>query len=1281
MRFLGVLRRRRPSDQARRRGRLWRWTRRLLACVAGLVVAATLASIVALHCLDQPWLKRRVQALVHASAGLDIDYGAVRLDVFSGVQIDGVVVQCPAELRLLTPDLVRVGRLDARWSLGSLLGRGPRIQRLAVSEIALTVLVDEHGRTSFDALSRPSSSSAPGAPVPLSRQASRLLAAPPIGALDVEHVTLAMVRTEDGHVLERSELRGLAARLATRPAGPGAKGWRVDAELGSSESPLELDLVRERGGAQAGAGRAKLRLDVDATSSALNAILDVREIEQTFAPSIPGGNRLHAEAHVRFDATAGRTEVTLEHAEAGEGTATVDASFEIPDVGDAIVRHAQGDLDLARLLPWVPAGMMPIAVTAGRAQIRYQVDSLVVGPILHMADGGKIALDVDLSDVAVGLPPGALRVAGGAIALRGQPAEGGGVAGVGSIHLTGVRLESGEERLGADDLVAQIDARQGADGGIHGSAVVTFARVERAGASPVVARDGHVELRVEGLHPDASEPRATRGELALLAELSSLDVRSPGARVIVDGLTLRAHTALEGHPPYSVELEAPVSRLRVFGASGIVLADAPARLEVRARDVQPDAARPAASRGVVHLVGELGDASASLDATKGADALDFEVGVTAGSLGALGPLLPRAVTGEVPLARMALRVRSKGRVEHLDEAAPALRQKTEIDVERPAFENVDARSLSLTLESQGTTMEHRADVELRAKALAFDGGRPIDEHVMLSAAVDRARPSLRFQLATEGHASAKVAASLSFDAARRALLYEAEGHFAGLGPLTPLAAKVRGLDAFDLSQLEMSLSARGALTGVVGGIGRDGTIALEASPERAAAVEGKADVRAAHLRWTRGDIAIATPALAWHGDLRAVGTRRTLDSRLEVGTLHVDLGSHDVELSGMDDEAHASLTGDLGNPEVELTQRLSVRAVEQDVVPGYPLGDLALAVSAERGTDGGVQISDMTVANGSGGTAIAVAGNVDLGQGRRTLSVTTSLTQDLARLSTLPERFIGRGKLAVEAKITSPDLAHYTVRAAVKGQDVTVRLPRAGIAVNTANGEVPVTLALEVGGSGVALQRVESRSPYSMLRFADQHPLLSRSGFLAIRSLETPYVSIAPLVGNLEIDQNVVSLRQFELGVRGGTVTGQCGVVWDGPRSTFELHVRASGVQSSHGEPFDGNIAVAFSAADRTVEGRAQILRIGERHLLDLLDLQDPLHVDPSINRIRTALAFGYPDSLRLVFDHGFASAHLELGGLARFVSVGDLRGIPMGPIVDKMLAPVLDGPHAKEVP
>jgi translocation and assembly module TamB len=1269
------------SRAARRRGCWRRWLLRSIGCLVGVVALGAIALAVLLRSLDQPWLKHRLQELARRSTGVALDYRVVRVDALSGAEIEGLVVRSPDEVRRFAPELVRVGRVEVRWSLGSLLlGRGPFIARATVSDVTLTVVVDEHGRTSFDALMA-GWTAAPTPTVPLSGRASKLLGtAPPVGQVEVDRVSLALVRTDHGTISDRTELRGLAVTAATGSAEPSARGWRLQAGLGSSSAPLELALTRARQGPDIATARAKLWIAVDTTSRALTAALDLRVLEQTFAPSVSADRWIHAEASLGFDPAAGRTEIRVNHVEAGDGAATAEASIDVSDVGDPIVRRVRGDVDLARLLQWLPAGLVP--VTAERARVRYEIDSLVAGPVVRLSEGGAVAVDADFSNVALGSPVGPLQFGAVNLTLRAQPVEGGGVAARGSVALAGTRIAVGVDRLAVEDVGVDFDVRQRIDGAVDGRAGARFASLERTGSPSVSARDGRVDLRVQALHVDPGEPWATRGEVTLSFELAALDARFPGLRASVEGLTMHAHTVPEGHAPYAGEIEARVARLRVIGGGdGTLLADAPVRFEGAARDVQLDLAHPLGSRGGFHTAVDVGEVGASLDATKADDAVDFALHATARNLNAVRPWLPPALAAEAAWDRMGVAVRSTGHIEHLGGERPALSQRTEVVVERAAFDALAARSVFLTVMSQGTAFRHHADVELRAQGLAVHGGSPSDDRVTLSATVGRERPSLELQLATEGRAATKLAASLSFDSSRRALVYEAEGHIAGLAPLAPFAAKVRGLEAFDLSELEVGLSARGRILGVVAGVSRDGALELEPSPARTAAIEGTTDLRVAHLRWARGDTAILTPALAWHADMRAPQGRRVLDSRIEVGTLHVDLGNRDIDLNGITGEASAAVIGNLADPEVELTQRLAIRAVEQNVVAEYPLGDLVFALSAERGPEGVLHISDMQIANGLGGTQVAVTGNVDLGEGRRTVSVTTSLTQDLARLSTIPERFKGKGKVAVEANVTSPDLEHYRVRAAVKGEDVTATLSREGIDVESANGEVPVTVALEVGVNGVTLQRSEKRSPYSMLRFADQHPLLSRSGFFSVARLKTPFVSIAPLVGNLEVEQNVVSLRQFEMGVRGGSITGQCGLDWDGPRSTLELHVRASGVQSSHGEPFDGNIAVAISAADRTIDGRAEILRIGERHLLDLLDLQDPLHVDPAMNRIRTALVFGYPDTLRLIFDHGFASAHLQLGGLARLISIGELRGIPMGPIVDRMLAPVLVALDTKEAP
>jgi translocation and assembly module TamB len=1259
---------------------LWRrWIGRGLAGAGALVVVVVATALVLLSSLDRPWIKSRIQAIARTSGGVEIDYREGHVGWLSGIDLQGLVVQSPPEVRRFAPDLVRVDRMKVAWSLGGLLlGHGLAVPRAAISGVTLTVVVDENERTSFDALS-PSHSPPkppPAPPVPLSQQAATYLASVlPIGEFDLDDFTVQIVRTDHGDAIEQSELRGLAISVIATAAEPPTKGARVQLALGSPAKPLELALTRAPSGVAANSARARFSLTVDATSAAVHAALDLRMLEQTFAASVAADHWLHAEANVAFDPTAGRTNVTLEHGEAGDGAARVDALVEIPDSGDPLVRRGHADIDVARILKWLPAGMVP--VTAERAHLGVRVESLVAGSPVRLAEGGSAAADVALANVDVTTSGKKVHVSSAELSLGAKPVSAGAVEGHASLKIGALTLASGEDGVEAQELGIDADGAQAADGGVTGHLGFRFAHVVHAGAVPVVADGGQIDLRLQGLHLDAKNPIATRGDVALSVQVASLDARPTGSRVITDRLSLTVHTALEGHAPYRAEIETKMARLRAFGASGKPVVDAPAHIELHAEDVQPDMAAPATSRAVIHAKVGVGDLQTSLDATKAADAVDYDLQVSIPSLKMARPVLPPALLNAAPWDAMAVTFQSKGHVDHLGGDNPFVRHATELDVDRVGYANVAARRVSLSVKSQGTATQHQGDVDLRALGLAFNGGAASDDHLTLSAKLDRGRPSLEFQIATEGRMTTKGSGSCAFDAAHRVIVYSLDVHLGGLAPVAPFAATIHGLDAIDLTELGVSFSAHGALSGVVDGVAPDGTVRLAPGPEHSAALEGTADLDVTHLHWAHGDNAVITPSVKWHGEMHGAEGRRTLDSRLEIRSLHLDLGSNDVDLNGVLDVAKIAVAGSLAEPsDVQVAQDLSIAGVTQDLVPEYPVGGLGFSLSAERGSEGILHISNLKFTNDTAGTAVGLTGNVATANGRRTLSVTTTLTQDLGKLSTLPERFKGTGNVTVDANVTTPDYSsHLDVKALVKGAEVSAVLPRSGIELEGFNGEVPVSVALDLTARGVALEHSDKRSPYSMLRFTDQHPLLTRSGFLSITRIKTPWVTIAPLVGNLEIDQNVISLRQFEMGVRGGTITGQCGVVWDGAKSTVELHVRASGVQSSHGEPFDGNIEVAISAADRTVEGRAEILRIGERHLLDLLDLEDPLHVDPTMNRVRWGLNFGYPDNLRLVFDHGFASVHLELGGLARLISIGDMKGIPMGPIIDHVLTPTKDTP------
>ena len=291
--------------------------------------------------------------------------------------------------------------------------------------------------------------------------------------------------------------------------------------------------------------------------------------------------------------------------------------------------------------------------------------------------------------------------------------------------------------------------------------------------------------------------------------------------------------------------------------------------------------------------------------------------------------------------------------------------------------------------------------------------------------------------------------------------------------------------------------------------------------------------------------------------------------------------------------------------------------------------------------------------------------------------MTANVVQDLASLSTFPTQFTGRGKVEVAATLESPDLKLFRTHLDVKVEQAHVRLPAAGLEADAIDADIPISLAFVVSDGGLALDRKVAPSPFARFALPDRQPLLRRSGFLTVGRLTMPHLSMAPFVGSLSVDQNVIALEQLEIGVRGGWLTGDCLLDWDGPRSKLDAHLRASGVRSSHGEPFDGNIALVVGGSNRMIEGRADVARMGRQHLLDLLDVEDPLHVDEAMNGVRSALKWGHPKRVRVVFDNGFANAQIELGGLAAFMHVPDLRGVPTGPLVDRLGEAVLDGKAA----
>ena len=73
-----------------------------------------------------------------------------------------------------------------------------------------------------------------------------------------------------------------------------------------------------------------------------------------------------------------------------------------------------------------------------------------------------------------------------------------------------------------------------------------------------------------------------------------------------------------------------------------------------------------------------------------------------------------------------------------------------------------------------------------------------------------------------------------------------------------------------------------------------------------------------------------------------------------------------------------------------------------------------------------------------------------------------------------------------------------------------------------------------------------------------------------------------------------------------------------------------------------------------------------------MLDIIDPYHEDPDFNSVRLGLRVGYPEFLRLRMKDGFLDAKIDLGGAASVVSIDEIRGIALGPLLNLYVAPYL---------
>jgi hypothetical protein len=274
-------------------------------------------------------------------------------------------------------------------------------------------------------------------------------------------------------------------------------------------------------------------------------------------------------------------------------------------------------------------------------------------------------------------------------------------------------------------------------------------------------------------------------------------------------------------------------------------------------------------------------------------------------------------------------------------------------------------------------------------------------------------------------------------------------------------------------------------------------------------------------------------------------------------------------------------------------------------------------------------------------------------------------------------------------RVESGDLSYLRATAGLKFQDVDLDLPDAGLSVTGLNGFIPVAQDLLLDDQG-GVTRVfgATSSAYSRLRFTDQQPFTAGTPYVSARRVALDLskkgeagrtIVLGPLAGNVRVDRNLIAIDQLEAELSSGKVTGQ--VLIDGQGADTQMAFRGALtglVTEGEGERLDANAALVFWPTRRLLEGRIEFVRLGRSHLLGALDLYDPYQADVAANRMRRAMQFGYPKSVRMGFHDGFASLALEMGGLAQAVRIDEMRGTPVGPVLERYLT---RSPQKEEAP
>ena len=184
--------------------------------------------------------------------------------------------------------------------------------------------------------------------------------------------------------------------------------------------------------------------------------------------------------------------------------------------------------------------------------------------------------------------------------------------------------------------------------------------------------------------------------------------------------------------------------------------------------------------------------------------------------------------------------------------------------------------------------------------------------------------------------------------------------------------------------------------------------------------------------------------------------------------------------------------------------------------------------------------------------------------GRQNAVLEGRLKQDFSAIQLSLEEVELSGKAAFPFRLTSGDFNVFRISGVLEAEQLSAKLPEAGIQIHNLNGAIPLEQEFGIGPGGT-FQFLSKAHPnlLSVKQFADIQPFLSSDNFFALDELVIGDQSLAPIAGNMRIEDDQISLDQLRIGYRGGNIFGQVIVqgIDEAPKAYFKGNI--TGVRPS----------------------------------------------------------------------------------------------------------------------